>query len=58
MNATLNEFDGSFGLPLDLAFHTHQKSIAIMLVKHHADVNMPDQTGCCLLHKAIKTGQS
>jgi len=54
----MNEFDGSFDLPLELALRTRQESIAKVLIKHHADVNMADQTGCCLLHKAIKTGQS
>jgi len=54
----LNKFDGSGELPLDIALQTRQESIASTLVKHCVNVDMADQTGCCLLHEAIKRGQS
>jgi len=53
----LNEFDGNGDLPLDLALRTRQESLATTLMKHRVNVDMADQTGCCLLHKAIKRGQ-
>lgn len=53
----LNEFDGKGYLPLDLALHSRQESISKTLMKHHVNVNMADQTGCSLLHMAIKNGQ-
>jgi len=53
----LNEFDGSGDLPLDLALCTCQESIAVTLVKHNVNINMANQAGCCLLHKAIKRGR-
>jgi len=52
----LNEFDGGGNLPLDLALDTRQESIASTLIKHRVNVDMADQTGCCLLHKSIKKG--
>lgn len=52
----LNEFDSSGSLPLDLALDTRQESIASTLIKHQVNVNMADQTGCCLLHKSINRG--
>jgi len=53
----LNEFDGSGDLPLDLALHSRQESIASTLIKHRVSVDVADQTGWCLLHKAIKRGK-
>lgn len=52
----LNEVDNRGDLPLDLALSTKQESIATTLVKHKVDVNRRDNTGKCLLHKAIKRG--
>ncbi|CAG2230838.1 ANKFY1 [Mytilus edulis] len=52
----LNEVDGKGDLPLDLALHSRQESIAQTLIKHRVDVNRRDNSGKCLLHKAIKRG--
>jgi len=52
----LNEFDGNGDLALDLALCSRQDSIASTLIKHRVNINMADNTGCCLLHKAIKRG--
>jgi rabankyrin-5 len=49
----LNEFDDDNNLPLDLALQTKQESIAINLVRNHADVNKTDRDGLTLLHKAV-----
>jgi len=53
----LNEFDASGRLALDLALETRQDSIANTLIKHCVSVDMPDHSGCCLLHKTINKGQ-
>ncbi|XP_077996108.1 rabankyrin-5-like isoform X2 [Glandiceps talaboti] len=50
----LNELDNQGDLPLDLALSTKQESIATELVKHRADVDVTDNDGRCLLHKAVK----
>lgn len=49
----LNELDDDNNLPLDLALQTKQESIAVNLVRNHADVNKTDRDGLTLLHKAI-----
>lgn len=54
--AKLNEIDTRDDLPLDLALSSKQQSVAEELVKHKVDVDRPDSSGCCLLHKAIRRG--
>ncbi|KAL3858016.1 hypothetical protein ACJMK2_012632 [Sinanodonta woodiana] len=56
LSAKLNEVDNLGDLPLDLALKSHQESVAQTLVGHHVDVNKRDNSGKCLLHKAIKRG--
>ncbi|XP_050312552.1 rabankyrin-5 [Anthonomus grandis grandis] len=45
-------------LPLDLALTLKNHSIADTLVQHHADLNISDPAGECLLYRAIKRGNS
>jgi ankyrin repeat protein len=56
LSVKLNEVDSKGDLPLDLALNSRQESIAQTLVKHKVDVNKRDNSGKCLLHKAIKRG--
>lgn len=56
MSVKLNEVDSKGDLPLDLALNSRQESIAQTLIKHRVDVNKRDNSGKCLLHKAIKRG--
>ena len=44
-------------LPLDLALKSRQDSVAVTLVNHHVNVDSKDNSGKCLLHKAIKRGK-
>uniref|UniRef100_A0A3P9AHQ3 Ankyrin repeat and FYVE domain containing 1 n=1 Tax=Esox lucius TaxID=8010 RepID=A0A3P9AHQ3_ESOLU len=52
----LNELDNSGDLALDLALSRKLESIATTLVNNKADVDMVDQSGWSLLHKAIQRG--
>ncbi|MGH0151981.1 UNVERIFIED_CONTAM: hypothetical protein FKN15_040266 [Acipenser sinensis] len=52
----LNELDSNGDLALDLALSRRLDSIASTLVNSKADVDMVDQHGCSLLHKAIQRG--
>ncbi|XP_049597637.1 rabankyrin-5 [Syngnathus scovelli] len=52
----LNELDNNGDLALDLALHRKLESIATTLVNNKADVDMVDQSGWSLLHKAIQRG--
>ncbi|XP_068939356.1 rabankyrin-5 [Petaurus breviceps papuanus] len=54
----LNELDPNGDLALDLALSRRLESIASTLVSHGADVDMVDQRGWSLLHKAIQRGDS
>lgn len=54
----LNEIDTEGRLPLDLALQQCLEGIAQTLVKHKVDVNRKDRSGLCLLHQAIKRGNS
>jgi hypothetical protein len=56
LSVKLNEVDSKGDLPLDLALNSRQESIAQTLIKHKVDVNKRDNSGKCLLHKAIKRG--
>uniref|UniRef100_A0A3B3DDJ3 Ankyrin repeat and FYVE domain containing 1 n=1 Tax=Oryzias melastigma TaxID=30732 RepID=A0A3B3DDJ3_ORYME len=50
----LNQLDNNGDLPLDLALSRKLESIANTLVNNKADVDMVDQSGWSLLHKAIQ----
>ncbi|XP_041096935.1 rabankyrin-5 [Polyodon spathula] len=52
----VNELDSNGDLALDLALSRRLDSIASTLVNSKADVDMVDQHGCSLLHKAIQRG--
>ncbi|XP_019750696.1 rabankyrin-5 [Hippocampus comes] len=52
----LNEPDNNGDLALDLALCRKLESIATTLVNNKADVDMVDQSGWSLLHKAIQRG--
>lgn len=52
----LNELDNNGDLALDLALSRKLESIATTLVNNKADVDMVDQSGWSLLHKAIQRG--
>lgn len=52
----LNELDNNSDLALDLALSRKLESIATTLVNNKADVDMVDQSGWTLLHKAIQRG--
>uniref|UniRef100_W5M3V4 Ankyrin repeat and FYVE domain containing 1 n=1 Tax=Lepisosteus oculatus TaxID=7918 RepID=W5M3V4_LEPOC len=52
----LNELDNNGDLALDLALSRRLESIATTLVNNKADVDMVDQSGWSLLHKAIQRG--
>lgn len=52
----LNELDNNGDLALDLALSRKLESIATTLVNSKADVDMVDQSGWSLLHKAIQRG--
>ncbi|TSY98082.1 Rabankyrin-5 [Bagarius yarrelli] len=52
----LNEPDNNGDLALDLALSRKLESIATTLVNNKADVDMVDQSGWSLLHKAIQRG--
>uniref|UniRef100_A0A8C5GII6 BTB domain-containing protein n=2 Tax=Gouania willdenowi TaxID=441366 RepID=A0A8C5GII6_GOUWI len=52
----LNEVDNNGDLALDLALSRKLESIATTLVNNKADVDMVDQSGWSLLHKAIQRG--
>lgn len=52
----LNEVDNNGDLALDLALSRKLESIATTLVNSKADVDMVDQSGWSLLHKAIQRG--
>uniref|UniRef100_A0A8C2ZT29 Ankyrin repeat and FYVE domain containing 1 n=1 Tax=Cyclopterus lumpus TaxID=8103 RepID=A0A8C2ZT29_CYCLU len=52
----LNELDNNGDLALDLALARKLESIATTLVNNKADVDMVDQSGWSLLHKAIQRG--
>ncbi|KAJ8266348.1 hypothetical protein GJAV_G00129370 [Gymnothorax javanicus] len=54
--AKLNELDNNGDLALDLALSRNLESIATTLVNNKADVDMVDQSGWSLLHKAIQRG--
>lgn len=54
--AKLNELDNNGDLALDLALSRKLESIATTLVNSKADVDMVDQSGWSLLHKAIQRG--
>lgn len=54
--AKLNELDNNGDLALDLALSRKLESIATTLVNNKADVDMVDQSGWSLLHKAIQRG--
>uniref|UniRef100_A0A8C9XAB3 Ankyrin repeat and FYVE domain containing 1 n=1 Tax=Sander lucioperca TaxID=283035 RepID=A0A8C9XAB3_SANLU len=54
--AKLNELDNNGDLALDLALARKLESIATTLVNNKADVDMVDQSGWSLLHKAIQRG--
>ncbi|XP_021369516.1 rabankyrin-5-like isoform X1 [Mizuhopecten yessoensis] len=56
LSVKLNDVDDKGDLPMDLALQSRQTSIAETLMKHRVDVNRRDNTGKCLLHKAIKRG--
>lgn len=56
--AKLNELDNNGDLALDLALSRKLESIATTLVNNKADVDMVDQSGWSLLHKAIQRGLS
>ena len=56
LSVKLNEVDNLGDLPLDLALKTRQDSVAQTLVIHHVNVDSKDNSGKCLLHKAIKRG--
>lgn len=53
----LNELDNNGDLALDLALSRKLESIATTLVNNKADVDMVDQSGWSLLHKAIQRGK-
>ena len=53
----LNELDNNGDLALDLALSRKLESIATTLVNNKADVDMVDQSGWSLLHKAIQRGR-
>lgn len=53
----LNELDNNGDLALDLALSRRLESIATTLVNNKADVDMVDQSGWSLLHKAIQRGE-
>uniref|UniRef100_A0A8C7I009 Ankyrin repeat and FYVE domain containing 1 n=1 Tax=Oncorhynchus kisutch TaxID=8019 RepID=A0A8C7I009_ONCKI len=52
----LNELDNNGDLAMDLALSGKLESIATTLVNNKADVDMVDQSGWSLLHKAIQRG--
>ncbi|KAJ8412357.1 hypothetical protein AAFF_G00126930 [Aldrovandia affinis] len=52
----LNELDNNGDLAMDLALSRKLESIATTLVNNKADVDMVDQSGWSLLHKAIQRG--
>uniref|UniRef100_A0A674ILK6 Ankyrin repeat and FYVE domain containing 1 n=1 Tax=Terrapene triunguis TaxID=2587831 RepID=A0A674ILK6_9SAUR len=52
----LNELDHNGDLALDLALSRRLESIATTLVNYKADVDMVDNKGWSLLHKAIQRG--
>ncbi|XP_066551312.1 rabankyrin-5 isoform X2 [Amia ocellicauda] len=52
----LNDLDNNGDLALDLALSRRLESIATTLVNNKADVDMVDQSGWSLLHKAIQRG--
>uniref|UniRef100_A0AAY4E3Y7 Ankyrin repeat and FYVE domain containing 1 n=1 Tax=Denticeps clupeoides TaxID=299321 RepID=A0AAY4E3Y7_9TELE len=52
----LNELDNNGDLALDLALSRKLESIATTLVNNKADVDLVDQSGWSLLHKAIQRG--
>ncbi|XP_062341098.1 rabankyrin-5 isoform X1 [Osmerus eperlanus] len=52
----LNDLDTNGDLALDLALSRKLESIATTLVNNKADVDMVDQSGWSLLHKAIQRG--
>lgn len=52
----LNELDNNGDLALDLALCRKLEGIATTLVNNKADVDMVDQSGWSLLHKAIQRG--
>lgn len=54
----LNELDNNGDLALDLALSRKLESIATTLVNNKADVDMVDQSGWSLLHKAIQRGMT
>lgn len=45
-------------LPLDLALRAKNASIAATLIQHNADINIRDNKGDTLLHRAIKQDDS
>lgn len=52
----MNEVDNKGDLALDLALKNQQRGIAQTLVANKADVNRKDNSGKCLLYKAIQRG--
>lgn len=50
----VNVWSPSGDLPLDLALRVKNASLATTLVQHNADVNIRDNNGDTLLHRAIK----
>lgn len=54
----VNVWGPSDDLPLDLALRAHNSSIASTLIQHNADINIRDNEGEALLHRAIKHDDS
>lgn len=52
----MNEVDNNGDIALDLALKGQQRSIANTLISNSADVNRKDNSGKCLLYKAIHRG--
>ena len=57
LSVKVNEIDNRGDLALDLALSTKQRSIAQTLMDNKADVNRKDNSGKCLLYKAIRRGE-
>ena len=58
LKVRVNEVDDKGDVPLDLALQSMQEAVAETLLSNLADVNWKDEFGNCLLHKAIKRGNS
>lgn len=56
LSVKVNEVDNKGDLALDLALKSNQTGIAQTLVANKADVNRKDNSGKCLLYKAIQRG--